>query len=134
MLLQEGLPFAEEVYRIVGAGIQVHERLGPGFLEAVYQEALAIELEIAKVPFQEQVPMGIRYRDQTLKHTYACDFLAFDQIIIEIKALPCLGNIEVAQLLNYLAATGKPIGLLLNFGRTGKLEWKRLAGPALLTS
>ena len=133
VLLREDLPFADEVYQIVGAGIQVHERLGPGFLEAVYQEALSIEFGLANIPFQEQVRLGIRYRDRFLRQEYRCDFLAFDQILLEIKAIPALGNLEFAQILNYLAATRKPVGLILNFGRTGKLEWKRLAGPSLLT-
>jgi GxxExxY protein len=131
-LLKEGLPFADEVYRLVSAGIQVHKRLGPGFLEAVYQEALSIEFSLADIPFREQARLGIRYRDRYLKQEYRCDFLAFDQILIEIKAIPALGNLEIAQILNYVNATRKPIGLLFNFGRTGKLEWKRLVGPSML--
>ncbi|MBL0312963.1 MAG: GxxExxY protein [Holophagaceae bacterium] len=133
-MLREDLPFADEVYRIIGAAIQVHERLGPGFLEAVYQEALSIEFDLASIPFQEQARLGIRYRDKFLKQEYKCDFLVFGQILVEIKALTVLGNLEFAQILNYLAATRKPVGLILNFGRTGKLEWKRMAGPSLLTT
>ena len=133
-LERNDLPLAEEVYRIVGAAMRVQDDLGPGFLDAVYEEALAIEFEIEGIPFREQLPIEIRYRDRILKKHYVCDFLLFDAIVMEIKAIPQLTNLEMAQILNYLKATGKPLGLLINFGKAGKLEWQRIAGPASLNA
>ena len=127
---REDLPFADEVYRIVGAAIEVHRELGHGFLEAVYQEALGLEMRAAGIPFREQVAIEVHYKGHVLNKGYVCDVLAFGEVIVEIKAIPHLSHLETAQLLNYLRATGKPIGLLLNFGSKGKLEWERMIGPA----
>lgn len=124
----ENLVLADEVYRIIGAAMEAHRRLGPGFLEAVYEEALAIEMTRNGIPFREQLPLEIHYRDQVLRKRYVCDFLAFDAIVLEIKAIPQLTNTEMAQILNYLKATGKQVGLLINFGRAGKLDWQRVMG------
>jgi GxxExxY protein len=126
---REDLILADEVYRVVGAAMEVHSRLGPGFLEAVYEEALGIEMLRSGIPFREQLPLEIHYRGQILRKRYVCDFLAFDAIVLEIKAIPQLTNTEMAQILNHLKATGKPIGLLINFGKTGKLDWQRVMGP-----
>lgn len=115
----------EEVYEIVGSAIEVSNELGAGFLEAVYQEALGIELKTRAVPFSAQPTIQITYKGRILTKEYVPDFICFDQIIVEIKAIKALTNIEQAQLLNYLKATGKPVGLLLNFGAP-KLEWKRM--------
>ncbi|MDX9979113.1 MAG: GxxExxY protein [Lentisphaeria bacterium] len=116
----------DEVYAVVGAAMEVSNELGAGFLEAVYQEALAMELEARQVPFVQQEPIGICYKGRRLFKEYIPDFVCFDQLIVEIKALKQLTSVEDAQLLNYLKATGKPVGVLLNFG-TPKLEWKRMA-------
>ena len=124
---RKNLPFADEVYRTIGAAMEVHSRLGYGFLEAVYQEALAIEFSIQGIPSREQAGIELHYRDRVLDKHYVCDFIVFDQIIVEIKAIPILGNPEIAQALNHLKSTGKPIALLINFGRSGNLEWRRLA-------
>jgi GxxExxY protein len=115
----------EEVYRIVGAAMEVSNELGAGFLEAVYQEALGIELKSRAVPYVAQPTITIAYKGRILTKEYVPDFVCYDQIIVEIKAIKGLTNIEQAQLLNYLKATGKPVGLLLNFG-TPKLEWQRM--------
>lgn len=115
----------EEVFRIVGAAMEVSNELGAGFLEAVYQEALGIELKSRALPFVAQPAVKIAYKGRILAKEYVPDFLCCDQIIVEIKALKALTAIEEAQLLNYLKATGKPVGLLLNFG-SPKLEWKRM--------
>jgi len=115
----------DEVYAVVGAAIEVHRELGPGFFEAVYQEALEIELIDQKVPFQAQVNLDIYYKGRKLKKFYVADFIAYNQIIVEIKALNQLTSLEEAQLLNYLKATGMKVGVLINFGSHGKLEWKR---------
>lgn len=125
---REDMVLADEVYRVIGAAMEVHSRLGPGFLEAVYEEALAIELKRSGIPFREQLPLEISYRDQILRKHCVCDFLAFDAIVIEIKAIPKLSNNEMAQTLNYLKATGRQVGLLINFGKPGKLDWQRVIG------
>jgi len=120
------LKFKEEVYAVIGAAIEVHRELGPGFLESIYQEALEIELRTRNVPFAAQQPISVRYKGLTLKKQYFADLVCFEWIIVEIKALPHLSGTERAQLLNYLRGTGFPIGILINFGSHGKLEWKRL--------
>ena len=116
----------EEVYAVVGAAMDVHRELGPGFLESIYQEAMEIELTTRNVPFVAQHPISVRYKGVTLKKQYFADLVCFERIIVEIKALPQLSVTETAQLLNYLKGTGFPIGILINFGSHGKLEWKRL--------
>jgi GxxExxY protein len=120
------LIFRDEVYAIVGAAMEVSNELGSGFLEAVYQEALQIELAERRIPSEAQVPIGISYKGRRLVKEYIPDFICYDQVIVEIKALKQLTTIEEAQLINYLKATGKPVGLLINFG-SPKLEWKRMA-------
>jgi GxxExxY protein len=115
-----------EVYKIIGAAIEVYNQLGNGFLEGVYQDALAIELALRSIPFKEQVPLEILYKKQPLRHHYVPDLILFDKIIVELKAISALGVIEEAQLINYLKATGLRLGLLINFGSANKLEWKRL--------
>ena len=117
----------QECYRIVGAAMEVYNTLGPGFLEAVYQEALGIELAAQNIRFVPQHELKILYKGQTLKKAYIADFLVFDQVIVEIKALNQLASHEEAQLLNYLKATGLSLGILINFGHAKTLEWKRIA-------
>ena len=117
----------QECYRVVGAAMGVYNTRGPGFLEAVYQEALEIELAMRLIPFEPQKELHICYKGQMLKKTYVADLLAFDKVIVEIKALDQLTSREEAQLLNYLKATGLTVGVLLNFGAAGILEWKRMA-------
>lgn len=116
----------EEVFAIIGAAIEVHKKLGSGFLEPVYQEALEIELAWREVPFQSQYPLTIQYKGRPLRKEYVADLVCFDQVIVELKALQQLSCREEAQLLNYLKATGLRVGLLINFGSHGKLEWKRM--------
>jgi len=120
------LLFKEEVFKIVGAAIEVHRELGSGFLEPVYQEALAIELASCLVPFEAQRALQILYKGHRLKKEYVLDFVCYQQIIVELKALAKLSGTEEAQVLNYLKATKFRVALLLNFGSQGKLEWKRL--------
>ena len=122
------LLYKDEVYAIIGAAIEVHRVLGPGFLEAVYQEALEIELPSRQVPFDTQTPLSIMYKSHRLQKGYIADLRCYRKIIVELKALDRLSGKEEAQLLNYLKATGfRVVGLLINFGSTGKLEWKRYA-------
>jgi GxxExxY protein len=117
--------FKDEVFQIVGAAMDVYNHLGNGFLEAVYQEALPIEFEARGVPFKAQLPQQIHYKDRILRQTYIPDFIAYDQIIVELKAIKALGPNEEAQMLNYLKATGFRLGILLNFGAARKLDWMR---------
>jgi GxxExxY protein len=118
--------FKEEVYKIVGAAIEVHRELGSGFLEPVYHEAMQIELNAAAIPFQTQKLLHILYKSQQLKKQYSPDFVCYEKIIVELKALQHLTGIEEAQALNYLKATKFRVAVIINFGSHGKLEWKRL--------
>jgi GxxExxY protein len=119
------LIFKEEVYAIVGAAIEVHRIFGPGFLEPIYQEAMEIESTERRLPYVTQPVLQIRYKEYVLKKEYMPDFIFYDQIIVEIKALDRLSGREEAQILNYLKATGYKVGVLINFGSHPKLEWKR---------
>jgi GxxExxY protein len=114
----------DEVYRIVGAAMEVSNHLGCGFLEPVYQEALGLELSDQRIPHTPQQHIKISYKGRVLEHEYIADFVCFGEIVVEIKALKQITNIEEAQLLNYLKATGHRVGLILNFG-AAKLEWRR---------
>ena len=115
----------DEVYAIVGAAIEVHRVLGPGFLEPVYQEAMEIEAVGRQLPFKAQPVLKIHYKEHILRKEYVPDFIFYDQIKVEIKALDKLSGKEEAQILNYLKATGYKVGVLINFGSHPKLEWKR---------
>jgi len=110
---------------IIGAAMEVHRQLGPGFLEAVYQEALTMELADQAIPFQREVELPVDYKGRRLPCKYGADFVCYESIIVELKALQALTGVEEAQLLNYLKATRLERGLLLNFGRPS-LEFKRL--------
>ena len=117
----------EEAYQIVGACFEVHNALGSGFLEAVYQEALEIELASQKVPFKPQFKFPVSYKGRKLESYYQADFFCYDQVIVEIKAVKELADTHRAQLINYLKATSLPLGLLINFGSQAKLEHQRIA-------
>ena len=116
----------EEVFKIVGAAIEVHRELGSGFLEPVYQEAMSIELASSSIPFEAQRVLQILYKGHRLEKEYVPDFVCYQQIIVELKALDHLTSKEEAQVLNYLKAMKFRVALLLNFGSHGKLQWKRL--------
>ena len=116
----------DEVFTIVGAAIEVHRVLGSGFLEAVYQEALQLELEDRKVPFAPQQLLTIQYKNRRLNNRYLVDVVCYGEILVELKALDRLTSKEEAQILNYLkASSGTRVALLINFGSLRKLEWKR---------
>jgi GxxExxY protein len=119
------LMFKEEVYQIVAAAIEVHRELGSGFAEAVYHEAMEIELKSWNVPFESCKVLRISYKGQLLEKSYVADIICFDTIVVELKALDRLSDREESQLLNYLKATNLRVGLLINFGAVGKLEWRR---------
>ena len=113
---EQELIFRNETFQIIGAAMEVHKILGPGFLEAVYHEAMEIELTARKIPFESHKKLRIPYKSHILKQHYEADFLVYDKIIVEIKALDTLITKHHAQVLNYLKATKKRVGLLINFG------------------
>jgi GxxExxY protein len=114
----------EQTYAIIGAAMAVHSTLGHGFLEAVHQEALAVELEMRGVPVAREVLIPVRYKERVLKASYRADFVCFENVIVELKALASVGSTEEAQVIHYLKATGYRKGLLLNFG-SPSLQYKR---------
>jgi GxxExxY protein len=117
--------YKDESFNIVGAAMKVHSTLGCGFLEQVYQEALEIELTKQNIPFKRETPLTITYNNVLLKKQYCADFICYDKIILEIKAVKEFDPIHEAQVFNYLKATGFKLGILINFGETS-LEYKRI--------
>ena len=124
--MEKQIFFKEESYEIIGACYEVYNAMGNGFLEAVYQECLRKEFQIQNVPFIEKPRLEIFYKDYKLDQSYEPDFLCYNEIIIEIKAVKTLGDDHKAQVINYLKATGKQLGLLVNFGHYPKIESQRL--------
>ncbi len=120
------LIYKDEVYAIIGAAMDVYNNLGPGFLEAVYQEAMEIETLARKIPAAPEQKLYIQYKGATLKKFYEADLIYYEKIIVEIKAVDRLTTCEESQILNYLKATGIPVGVLINFGAHRDLEWKRM--------
>ena len=120
------LIYADETYAIIGCAFEVYNQLGSGFLEPVYQEAIEIELKTQNIPFQPQVKLPIKYKEIMLKKEYVADMICYGSIIVELKAITHQTVNEEAQLINYLKASGYKLGLLMNFGHPGKLEWKRM--------
>jgi len=120
------LLFAEESYQIRGAIFEVYREMGCGFLEAVYQECLEREFAKQGVPFVAQQELVLHYKGDRLEQTYKPDFICFDKIIIEIKAVKELADQHRAQMHNYLKASGLKLGLLVNFGHHPKAEIERI--------
>lgn len=121
-----------ETYAIIGAAMEVHSGLGCGFLEPVHHEALAIELAMRNVGFRREAIFPIGYRGKLLQAGYRADFICFEKVIVELKALARLSAVEEAQCINYLKASGHERCLLLNFDAS-RLEYKRLVlSPAHL--
>ena len=114
-----------ETYAIIGAAMTVHRGLGAGFLEAVYQEALEVELKSQNIPYEREKRLPVYYRGNRLNASYQADFICYGSVIVELKALQRLSGTEEAQVLNYLKASGLHRALLINFG-TSHLEYKRL--------
>jgi GxxExxY protein len=121
----EEYKYTNETYAIIGAAMEVHKELGCGFLEPVYQEALENEFFYRKIPYQREQQLKIFYKSKELSKYYIADFICYNEIIVELKALSALTNDHIAQVINYLKATDKEVGLLINFG-TKTLEHKRL--------
>ncbi len=119
------LVYKDEAYAIVGAALTVVNELGLGFAEAVYQEALELELMASSIPHAREKVLPVYYKGKLLKKEYIADFVCYDKIIVELKAVETLAPEHDAQVLNYLKATGMQLGLLINFG-SAKLQVKRL--------
>ena len=110
--------------KVIGAAMEVHNTLRNGFLESVYEEAMAIELDLQKIPFERQKPINVFYKGRSAKQFF-CDFVIGGKVLVELKAIKRLSEIENAQVLNYLKATELSLALLINFGSTS-LEFKRI--------
>jgi GxxExxY protein len=118
--------YKEESCQIIGACMEVYNEMGCGFLEAVYQECLEYEFGDRQVPFVPQKHLQLQFKKRTLKTVYIPDFVCFDKIIVEIKGVSDLTQKFRAQMINYLKATGIKLGLLVNFGQHGKLQYERI--------
>ena len=119
------LGYEQETYKIIGAALEVAKNLGSGFLESVYHEAMAIELSKQRIPYKAQEQLVIMYKGMQLEKTFIADFLCYELVIVELKAIREITKREQAQLLNYLRAANSEIGIILNFG-SRKLTWKRM--------
>jgi len=118
------LLFEDLTYKIIGAAMEVHKILGQGFLEAVYEEALAHEFNLRNIPYERQKALNVKYKEIIAKQ-YIADFVIEGKVIVEIKAMKALTEVEEAQMQNYLKATGIRVGLLINFGEKS-LKYKRI--------
>jgi GxxExxY protein len=111
--------------KILGVAMEVHQELGCGFLEAIYQEAFEHELKLSQIKFIRQKPHRIAYKDIILRHPYIPDVIAEEKVVVDLKAIREIGANEEAQMINYLKITNLEVGLIVNFGGRS-LEWKRL--------
>ena len=120
----ENIVYKDLSYKITGLALEVHNELGCGFLEKVYENALMVLLEREKIPAKQQAPANVNFRGKVIGQYFA-DILVDDKLILELKTVDVIANIHIAQTLNYLRATGIKLGLILNFGKP-KFEYKRL--------
>jgi GxxExxY protein len=114
-----------QTYAIIGAAMEVHKYLGAGFLEAVYQDALTMELQERLIPFEREVKILIHYKAKPLPHTYKADFICYGEVLVETKAQDRLTGVDESQVINYLVATKLQRALLFNFGASS-LQYKRM--------
>ena len=128
VVTDDGLVHGGLTGEIIGAAMEVHSKLGPGFLESVYEEALAYEFGLQNISFEKQKAIDVLYKNRPVKQ-FVCDFLVDNKVIVELKAIKQITEIEKLQVINYLKATGIEVGLLVNFGNA-KLEFKRLHGKS----
>ena len=119
--------YKEESYAIMGACFEVYREKGCGFLEAVYQECLGIEFGLQHIPYQEQIPLRLAYKGRVLKQHYVPDFICYDKIVVELKAVSKLLDEHRAQVHNQLRATSHRLGLLVNFGHYPGVDYERIA-------
>ena len=119
------LLYKQEVFRLVGLCMEIHRELGKGHDEVIYKDAFVVELSRSGIPFDRELKYEVRYKGVILPHHYRADFVVWNKILFEAKAVEKLVEAHVKQVLNYLAASGLELGLLVNFG-TDSLEWKRV--------
>ena len=119
------LLYKEEIFKLVGLCMEIHRELGKGHSEAIYKDALVIELQRANIPFAREQKYEVTYKGAVLPHYYFADFVIWNQILFEAKAVDKLADGHIRQALNYLAAAKLELALLVNFGG-GSLEWKRV--------
>lgn len=115
----------DESYSVIGKCMEVHNYLGPGFLEIVYKDALEYEFKKASIPYQREKQYSVIYKEITLSHHFFADFVVYDQIILEVKGKDAISDEFVAQAINYLKVSGNPLALIVNFGQS-KLNYKRI--------
>lgn len=120
------LIYPDESYAIMGAAFDVYNEKGSGFLEPIYHDCMELELGLRRIPFVHEPPLILKYKGIPLRHSYSPDFTCWDKIILELKACEKIADEHVAQVLNYVHATGFKLGLLLNFGAYPKLEYRRI--------
>jgi len=119
------LLYKEEVFKLVGFRMEIHRELGKGHNEIIYKDALVVELSRANIPFCCEKPYEVTYKAVVLPHRYNADFIVWDKIVFEAKAIEKLADVHVKQVLNYLAASKLRLELLVNLGGDS-LEWKRV--------
>ncbi len=121
----EKIIYKDESYEIIGKCMEVHNNLGAGFLEIVYKDALEYEFKKAKIPFEREKMYEVNYKGIILPHKFFADFVVFDKIILEVKAISAISDEFIAQALNYLKVSGNQLALVVNFGEL-KLNYKRI--------
>lgn len=119
------LIYKDESYEIIGKCMEAHNNLGPGFLEIVYKDALELEFKKAKIPFEREKEYKVNYKGTILPHKFYADFVVYDKIILELKAIDHISKEHIAQSINYLKVSGNKLALIVNFGDL-KLEYKRI--------
>jgi len=117
--------YQDETYKAIGLCMEVHKRLGPGFAEIVYKDALEIEFKINEIPYSREREFIVDYKGHVLPHSFSVDFICYDKIVLEIKAQKKLIDEHYSQTINYLAVSKSPVGLVINFGEKS-LEFKRV--------
>jgi len=118
--------YKQEGYDLMAAAFEVYNEKGHGFLEEVYQECLEIELGLRDIPYKPQPELPIYYKDRQLEKFYRPDLYVYDGIVAELKAVQEITDDHIAQIMNYLHATKKSVGYLINFGHSKELQWQRL--------
>ncbi len=124
--MSKELILRDECYAVMGACFEVYKEKGCGFLEAVYQECLELELRDKDISFVAQPELALSYKGRPLKQTYEPDLICYGALLVELKAVSALADEHRAQVINYLHATGLKVGLLVNFGHYPKVEWERI--------
>ena len=123
--MEDNILYKEESYRIIGAAMEVHKVLGCGFTEPIYQEALELEFQLRDIHYEREKTFHVHYKGQLLEKDFRADYVCFDEIIVELKAVTDFCEEHYAQVYNYLKASGIDLGLLINFGKKS-LEYKRI--------